>query len=199
MQNYAINDTSVFFTKVFAPAIIFALLITTAISLSYFGLLVWLMGGVRLAKIQLMTFAPWMSLLALGFSIQLFLFFYERRFALNLAIACDMHNKQMVTNGVTTTTAMLACCVHHVLEVLPFIGLGVVGMFFGRYQILFLELGIVSNLLGILFMLTNIQKHKLYLQGAQFLFKWPNYRLLLTVAIYVSISYLLFSFLRTFA
>lgn len=184
-----------FFPRVIAPAAISALLVTTAIGSAYFGLLVLLMGGVRIAKIQLFTYGPWMALLAIGFTLQLFLFFYQRRYVRDYAQGCGNSSTTLIAGGGASGTAMLACCAHHLFEILPFLGLGALGAFFGRYQLIFIEIGIISNVLGVFWMLTHIQKHKLY-PPAMAVFFGFNFSRATRGLIYVSVAYLFFALIR---
>jgi hypothetical protein len=194
--NNQINAAPSFMVKVIAPSITFALLWVLVMSSLYFSLLVWLMGGTRMALIQLATYGPWMAVLGAGFLVQLILFFYERRYARFYATVCDSHGKQVGVSGAATGTAMLACCMHHIFEILPFLGLATVGAIFGRFQFLFIEIGIATNLLGIVFMMSNIQKHQLYQPNAEAIFTFIQYKTLFGWLAYASVGYLIFSILR---
>jgi hypothetical protein len=57
------------------------------------------------------------------------------------------------TSGGTSTTAMVACCLHHVTNVLPVLGLSAATAFLSRYQRPFMLVGLAMNIGGILFML----------------------------------------------
>lgn len=63
--------------------------------------------------------------------------------------------------GGVSTVSMAACCAHHVTDILPLAGLSAVATFLGRYQTLFLLIGVISNIIGITMMLKIIQKHNL--------------------------------------
>ncbi len=54
---------------------------------------------------------------------------------------------------------MVACCAHHLTEVLPILGLAGLSLFLTRYQIWFLGVGIASNFFGIIYLLYQIKKH----------------------------------------
>lgn len=51
--------------------------------------------------------------------------------------------------GATSTVAMVACCVHHVADALPILGLTAAATFLAKYQTAFLAAGLATNLLGI--------------------------------------------------
>ena len=64
-------------------------------------------------------------------------------------------------SGAASGTAMLACCAHHAADVLPVVGLSGAAIFLARYQRPFLILGLLVNLLGIVYMITLLKKHTL--------------------------------------
>lgn len=55
--------------------------------------------------------------------------------------------------GATSTLAMVACCAHHVTEVLPILGLTAAAAFLAEYQTAFILVGLGTTLLGIAVML----------------------------------------------
>lgn len=100
----------------------------------------------------------WVSLLAVGFGTQLGLHFYikaalrQRRAGATAGVAAS---------GGVSTVAMVACCAHHVADVLPILGLSAAAVFLVDYQTAFILLGVFSNLIGITMMLRIMQKHGL--------------------------------------
>jgi hypothetical protein len=59
----------------------------------------------------------------------------------------------------TSTATMVACCLHHVGDVAPIIGLSGAAVFMSQYKAYFMTFGILMNLLGIFLMLQMIKKH----------------------------------------
>ena len=59
----------------------------------------------------------------------------------------------MGASGGTSATAMVACCLHHVTNVLPVLGLSAATAFLARYQRPFMVVGLAMNIVGILWML----------------------------------------------
>lgn len=55
--------------------------------------------------------------------------------------------------GATSTVAMVACCAHHVTDVLPILGLTAAATFLAEYQTLFMLVGLGTTILGIIVML----------------------------------------------
>ena len=50
--------------------------------------------------------------------------------------------------GGTSTAAMVACCAHHVTDVLPLLGLSAAATFLAEYRIPFMVVGLATNLIG---------------------------------------------------
>ncbi|UCD35460.1 MAG: hypothetical protein JSU90_01110 [Nitrospiraceae bacterium] len=70
----------------------------------------------------------------------------------------------VATAGGISTTSMVACCAHHLTDVLPLVGASAAAVFLSQYQSVFLTAGVLSNLVGITLMLKIIQKQGLYRQ-----------------------------------
>lgn len=191
-----INKIPTPFSVVILPSFLVAGAFTLAVSLSYLGLLFVILGSSRLVNFQVMMLGPWLLALLAGFFLQLFLYFYHRRYA-KFAHALNESQKMPVAAASSLTgVGMLACCVHRIFEILPFLGLGAIGMFFGRLQIQFLELGIAANIVGILFMMSVIQRHRLYANSQNVLFSIINYRIAMQITIVMAILYLSFSVVK---
>jgi hypothetical protein len=100
-----------------------------------------------------------MILLVLGFGAQIGMFFYARE---------QMHESAAAGAAASTgisAASMVACCAHHLADILPFLGISALGILFAKYQTVFLLAGILSNILGISYMLmligTDTRKEKL--------------------------------------
>lgn len=102
---------------------------------------------------QFKLYQPWMSLLILGFGIQMGLFWLLRK---GIHISSQEKNDSKITTGTSTAVsgvAMVACCAHHAVDVLPILGLSAAALFLTQYQEQFLIFGVISNLIGIVMML----------------------------------------------
>ncbi len=64
------------------------------------------------------------------------------------------------TSGGMSTVAMVACCVHHVADVMPILGLTAAATFLANWKIPFMVVGLISNALGIAIMLRTIYKER---------------------------------------
>ena len=97
----------------------------------------------------------WILILAVGFGAQVGLYTFIRE---KLKTA---PGKVLAASGGISTGSMVACCLHHLADVLPLMGLAAAALFLIKYQIFFLIIGILSNLIGIIIMLEIIQKNNL--------------------------------------
>jgi hypothetical protein len=55
---------------------------------------------------------------------------------------------------------MLACCAHHLADILPIVGAASAAAFLNAYKTPMLWLGIVMNLIGIIYLLRKIAQHR---------------------------------------
>ncbi len=62
--------------------------------------------------------------------------------------------------GATSTIAMVACCAHHVTDVLPILGLTAAAAFLAEYQIPFMVAGLATNVAGIAVMLAILFRER---------------------------------------
>ena len=73
----------------------------------------------------------------------------------------------MGTSGGTSTAAMVACCLHHVTDVLPMLGLSAAATFLTRYQRPFMLAGLGMNIIGMLVMLLVLYREYRKIQPLQ--------------------------------
>ncbi len=137
--------------------IIFGLIGTVGLLAIYFGVLTFAESS-SYALSQFLEMWYWISLLAVGFGIQL---------GLHTHIKAALRQRRagaaagVAASGGVSTVAMVACCAHHVTDVLPILGLSAAAVFLVEYQTAFLVLGVFSNLIGVTMMLRVMQKHGL--------------------------------------
>ena len=124
----------------------------------YFGILAWV-NSFSHALEQFSQMWYWILILVTGFGIQLGLYSYVR---FNIRTKATGATAEIAAAGGISTGSMIACCAHHITDVLPIIGLSAAAVFLVKYQLPFILLGIFSNLVGITMMLHIIQKHALY-------------------------------------
>lgn len=131
---------------VFASAVLFAV---------YFGI-VTAAQGVSHAIEQFLSLWYLMVPLIAGFGVQMALFVTIRQ-----RVKCKEAAAGAGAAGGMSGGSMVACCAHHVSDVLPFIGLSGAALVLAQYQGFFLIIGILSNVIGILTMVSVMQKNHL--------------------------------------
>ena len=100
--------------------------------------------------------AVFIALVAVGFGVQMGLFSHVRRLIRGDGRAAA------VTAGstATSTTAMVACCLHHLNEVVPFLGLSGAATFLVAYKTPVILISLVTNAIGIGLMLRTLRHAK---------------------------------------
>jgi hypothetical protein len=66
----------------------------------------------------------------------------------------------MGAGGGTSTAAMVACCLHHVSDVLPLLGLSAAATFLSAYKIPFMLVGLAMNAVGIFIIVRTIRREQ---------------------------------------
>jgi hypothetical protein len=101
--------------------------------------------GLDHAFAQLATDGPFVGLIATGFGTQIALFAELR--------SVDRHHRAAAAVTVagtgTSAAAMLACCAHHLVDLLPLVGLSAAAIFLNAYKTPLFVLGIGMNLVGV--------------------------------------------------
>ena len=91
----------------------------------------------------------------IGFGIQIGLWVYIKNYL--------KHGASGAVAGITgaaSGSAMLACCAHHLADILPILGFAGAVAWATQYQRPLLVLGLSINILGIIYMLRVLEKHK---------------------------------------
>ena len=100
----------------------------------------------------------WVLALAGGFGIQAGLFSFIRQGIRQRRAAAT---GSIAASGGVSAGSMAACCAHHLSDILPLLGLSGAALFLVRYQLLFIVVGVLSNIIGVTIMLETIQRHSL--------------------------------------
>lgn len=104
----------------------------------------------------------WMAPLIVGFGLQVGLFTFMRGYARKRQAMHAVGSSAVGATGGIATGSMVACCMHHLADVLPLIGISAIALFLGKFQTVFLFIGVASSLMGLTLMLKHIQEHRLY-------------------------------------
>lgn len=146
--------------------------------LAFYWIVASLLGGFSFAIENFVGLWYFMIPLIVGFGVQIGMFFYVKE---------EIKKKATVQAAASTgvsSVSMIACCAHHIADIAPFLGITALGLFLTKYQSTFLLMGVLSNVLGILYMAslmgTRISKAKM---------KALFYSLLVLSIVIVAISY----------
>jgi len=123
----------------------------------YFGIVSWAESPQH--AIELFWQDRWIVIpIIVGFGVQTGLYTVLKK-GLFLPIASMGASGTMTgAGGATSTLAMVACCAHHVTDVLPILGLTAAAAFLADYQTYFMILGLGSTIIGILVMLVILYR-----------------------------------------
>jgi copper chaperone CopZ len=133
--------------------IVFGLLAIGGLLALYLGLITLAQGWSHAVE-QLIDDRWFVGAIAAGFGTQVGLFAYLR----------TLHGRA-AAGGVaastgTSTAAMLACCAHHLTDILPILGISGAAVFLNLYKTPLLWLGIAMNVVGITYMLWHIRRQR---------------------------------------
>ena len=119
----------------------------------YFAVLT-LVSGWSFAKNQFSQFWYFIVSLAVGFGVQIGLYNYLK----NQIHGFHGEGKVLGVTGTTSTAAMISCCTHYLVNVLPVLGAVGVVTFIAQYQVELFWVGILFNLGGIVYITSRIIK-----------------------------------------
>lgn len=118
----------------------------------YFSILTFVSGWGFTQK-QFSQFWYFIVSLAVGFGIQIGLYQYIK----NMVQNGQGMGKVVGVSGTTSTAAMISCCAHYFVNLVPILGVTGVVAFLAQYQVKFFWFGIIMNLAGIAFIINRIK------------------------------------------
>jgi len=104
---------------------------------------------------QLGQDALFVTAIVLGFGTQVGLFVHLRT---NIQSAAASSGAVTAGSGGVSTAAMVACCAHHLVDVLPFLGLTAAAVFLDQYRDWLMAAALLMTAFGIGFMIHTIRK-----------------------------------------
>ena len=119
----------------------------------YFGIISSLSGW-NFALDQFFQFWYFIVSLAIGFGIQLGLYVYLK----NIVHKSNESGKILAISGTTSTGAMISCCAHYLVNILPILGVTGFVSIISQYQIKLFWIGIVFNIAGIIYIARKVIK-----------------------------------------
>jgi P-type Cu+ transporter len=121
----------------------------------YFATLTFVSGW-NFAQAQFSTYWYFIVSLAGGFGIQIALYQYIK----SLVHTEKGMGKVVGVSGTTSTAAMISCCAHYLVNLVPVLGVTGVVSFVAAYQTELFWLGLASSILGIAYMVNRLIKLK---------------------------------------
>ncbi len=127
-------------------------------ALAMLGLLIFYLGMITFAqgwahaRAQLLDDRTFIAAIVVGFGTQVGLYTYLRGLHARTAVG------GVAASTGTSAAAMLACCAHHLADVLPIVGVAGAAVFLNTYKTLLLWLSIAMNLAGVAYLLWKIQQ-----------------------------------------
>ncbi|OGL87522.1 hypothetical protein A3I40_04290 [Candidatus Uhrbacteria bacterium RIFCSPLOWO2_02_FULL_48_12] len=133
-----------------------SILIGVVASLAIFGLsfgVTSIVSGADFAWRQFSSLWYWMAALIVGFGVEVGLFAFLR--------GSHKHPSAGVIagGGAGSTIAMISCCAHRLVDLLPFLGLTLFAAALVKYQVYLLAASVLFNLVGIIYLISIIRKN----------------------------------------
>jgi hypothetical protein len=122
----------------------------------YLGLVTWAQDWGH-ARELLWEDRYFVGAIALGFGSQAGLYVHVRQMARRRRLASTAVTA--VGTG-TSSVAMVACCAHHLADVLPLVGFSGLAVFLGDYRVPLMALGIGVNAIGVFVMLRVVLRER---------------------------------------
>jgi copper chaperone CopZ len=137
----------------FRRPIVFGVLATLGLVGFYLGTITLAQGWAHALQ-QLLDDRWFVGAIVLGFGTQMGLFTHLRGLHARASVG------GVAASTGTSATAMLACCAHHLTEILPILGLSGAAVFLNAYKTPLLWLGIALNLGGIAYLSWQLRSQR---------------------------------------
>lgn len=126
----------------------------SAILLSVYFAILSLVSGWNYTLEQFADFWYFVISLAVGFGVQVGLYQHIKY----LVHSGQGMGKVVGVSGTTSTAAMISCCTHYLVNLVPILGVTGLVTFVTQYQIELFWVGLVFNVFGIAYMISRIRK-----------------------------------------
>jgi len=140
-------------TNSIAKSVLYGILASTILLGVYFAVLT-LVSGWSFAQSQFASYWYFVVSLTVGFGIQIALYQYIK----SLVHSGQGMGKVVGVSGTTSTAAMISCCAHYLVNLIPILGVTGLTTFAAQYQIKLFWVGIFFNIAGIVYMANKIYK-----------------------------------------
>src|SRR3989344_5468016 len=119
-----------------------------------------LVSGWNFAQDQFQRFWYFVITLAIGFGIQVGLYSYIKGAMQNKNV---VQGKVLALSGTASTAAMISCCAHYIVTMLPILGAVGIITVISQYQIQFFWVGLAFSGAGIIYMINRVMALKKHL------------------------------------
>lgn len=136
-------------------SIVYGILASTILLGVYFAILTFVSGWV-FAQEQFASYWYFVLSLTVGFGIQITLYQYIK----SLVHSGQGMGKVVGVSGTTSGVAMVSCCAHYLVNLIPVLGVTGLVTFVAQYQVKLFWVGILSNIIGIIYMVSKVIKFK---------------------------------------
>ncbi len=126
----------------------------TLVMLAVYFVVLTFVSGWSFAQNQFGTYWYFIVSLAIGFGIQIALY----RSIKSLVHEKSGMGKVVGISGTTSTAAMISCCAHYLVNLVPILGVTGVATFATQYQVKLFWVGLAFNIAGILYIANRISK-----------------------------------------
>lgn len=138
-----------------AKSILYGILAGAILLLVYFTVLT-LVSGWSYAQNQFADYWYFIVSLVVGFGIQIALYQHLK----GLVHSGQGMGKVVGVSGTTSTAAMISCCAHYLVNLVPVLGITGIATFVAQYQIKIFWVGLAFNIFGVLFISNKIIRFK---------------------------------------
>lgn len=128
--------------------------IATAVLLAVYGIIVMFVSGLNFVADQFLQYWYFIIGLAIGFGIQIGCYTYLKKISHHEGMSGGV----VAGTGATSTLAMISCCAHYLVNVIPALGAFGIASVVNKYQIEFFLVGIVFNVWGIVYLVWKIKR-----------------------------------------
>ncbi len=131
--------------------------------LLYLGIVTWGQGWTHAVELLGQDRAL-VSAIAGGFGVQMGLYSYLR-LVVHHGVRLAAPTAATGAGTGTSSVAMVACCLHHVTDVLPVLGLSGAAIFLNQYRVPFMVVGLVVNAVGVAIMVRVVLQGRAHLRA----------------------------------
>jgi hypothetical protein len=129
------------------------------LSVLYFGIVSWAESPTH--AVELFWGDRWIVIpIITGFGVQMGLYTIIKKRLFVPVSTPGPSGPMLGAGGGTSTLAMVACCAHHVADVLPILGLTAAATFLAQYRTAFMLVGLGTTIVGIIVMLVILFRER---------------------------------------